>query len=100
MPTGQAPTRWRGAAEIETYACVAFRDYLHGTWEQARAHHRMKEEIFEPLLQAHGDPRQAGGGRELMITRSLQNLQRLFQLCPETRRLRDRIAEHVEAADA
>ena len=86
--------------EIEIYACVAFRDYLHGTWEQARAHHRMKEEIFEPLLQAHGDPRQAGGGRELMITRSLQNLQRLFQLCPETRRLRDRIAEHVEAADA
>ncbi len=35
-----------------------------------------------------------------MIERSLQNLQRLFHLCPETQRLRDRIAEHIEAAGA
>ena len=52
--------------EVEIYACVAFRDDLPGTWEEARAHLRMKEEVFEPLLQTHGDPRQAGGGRELM----------------------------------
>ena len=60
--------------------------------------------LTKALLNDAGKPnakvKQAGGGRELMITRSLQNLQRLFQLCPETRRLRDRIAEHVEAADA
>ena len=86
--------------EIEIYACVAFRDSLPGTWEDARTHPRMKEEFFAPLLQRHGDPRRAGGGREQMIERSLQNLQRLFQLCPETQRLRDRIAAHVEAADA
>lgn len=90
----------RAQPEIEIYACVAFRDDLPCTWEEARAHPRMKEEIFHPLLQTHGDRRQAGGGRELMIKRSLENLQRLFQLCPETRRLRDRIAEHVAAADA
>ena len=56
----------------------------------------MKEEVFAPLLQRHGDPRQAGGGRETMIKRSLQNLQRLFRLCPETERLRDRIAAHLQ----
>ena len=81
--------------EVEIYACVGFRDDLPGGWEDARAHPRMKEEVFVPLLQRHGDPRQAGGGREQMITRSLQNLQRLFQLCPETERLRDRIAAHL-----
>lgn len=32
----------------------------------------------------------------MMITRSVQNLQRLFQLCPETGRLRDRIAAHLQ----
>ena len=86
--------------EIEIYACAAFRDDLPGTWEEARTHPRMKEEVFAPLLETHGDPRQAGGGREAMITQSLQNLQRLFQLCPETKHLRDRIAEYLEAADA
>ncbi len=82
--------------EVEIYACVGFRNDLPGGWEDARTHPRMKEEVFEPLLQTHGDPRQAGGGREMMITRSLQNLQRLFQLCPETRDLRDRIAAHLQ----
>lgn len=86
--------------EVEIYACVAFRDDLPGTWEEARTHPRMKEEVFAGLLKTHGDPRRAGGGREAMITRSLQNLQRLFQLCPETERLRDRIAEHLEAPGA
>ncbi len=81
--------------EIEIYACVAFCDNLRGTWEEARTHPRMKEEFFEPLLQTHGDRRQAGGGREEMITSSLRSLQRLFQLCPETQRLRDRIAAHL-----
>ena len=82
--------------EVEIYACVGFQDDLPGGWQDARRHPRMKEEVFEPLLRTHGDPRQAGNGREAMITQSLQNLQRLFQLCPETRRLRDRIAAHVQ----
>ena len=86
--------------EVEIYACVGFQDDLPGGWQDARTHHRMKEEVFAPLLETHGDPRQAGGGREAMITQSLQNLQRLFQFCPETRRLRDRIAGYLDAADA
>jgi hypothetical protein len=82
--------------EIEIYACVAFRDDLPGPWEEARKHPRLKEEVFEPLLRRHGDPRQAGGGRKTMIERTLRNLPRLFQLCPETQRLRDRIAAHLQ----
>ena len=65
--------------EVEIYACVAFRDYLPGTWEDARGHPRMKEKIFEPLLAKHGDPRRPSEGRDLMIERSLRSLPRLFQ---------------------
>ena len=74
---------------------AAFLDDLRGTWEDARNHPRMKEDVFEPLLAQHGDPRRASGGRDLMIGRSLQNLQMLFRLCPETERLRDRIAAYL-----
>ena len=86
--------------EVEIYACVDFRDDLPGGWEDARTHPRMREVIFKPILRTHGNPRQAGGGREEMTARSLRNLQRLFQLCPETQRLRDRIAAHLKATDA
>ena len=49
--------------EVEIYASVAFRDYIPGSWEEARRHPRMKEEIFAPLLASHGDPRRGRGGQ-------------------------------------
>lgn len=82
--------------EVEIYACVAFRDDLPDNWEDARTHTRMKEEVFEPLLAMHGDPRRPGGGRDLMINESLRNLPLLFQLCPEIEHLRDRIAAFLQ----
>ena len=81
--------------EVEIYACVAYRDDIPGSWEEARDHPRMKEEIFKPLLDKHGDPRRSGEGRDLMINRSLENLPLLFRLCPELQTLRDRIAAHL-----
>ena len=81
--------------ELEIYACVAFRDDVSGSWEEIRRHPRMKEEIFEPLLDKYGDPRRAGAGRGRMIDRSLNNLPLLFRFCPELRTLRDRIADHL-----
>ena len=83
--------------EVDIYACVPFRHELHMTWEEVRNHPRMREEVFEPLLARHGYPRRPGGGRDLMITRSLRNLPLLYRLCPETKRLRDRIAAYLEA---
>lgn len=81
--------------EVEIYSCAAFRADLDGTWEDARAHPRMKEEVFQPLLAKHGDPRRPGGGRDLMIEASLRNLPLLLQLCPELQDLRDRIAAQL-----
>lgn len=83
--------------EVDIYACVTFRHELHMSWEEVRNHPRMREEVFEPLLKKHGHTRRPGGGRDLMITRSLRNLPLLYRLCPETKRLRDRIAAHLEA---
>ena len=87
--------------ELEIYACAAFRNEFpgSGTWEEARRHPRMKEEIFAPLLASHGDRRRPGAGRDLMIDRSLENLPLLFRLCPELQHLRDRITAHLGASE-
>ena len=82
--------------ELEIFACAGFRDDIRETWEEARRHPRLKEEVFEPLLRRHGDPRQPGAGRGLMINASVRNLPLLFDLCPELRCLHDRIAEHLQ----
>lgn len=81
--------------EVEIYACVAYRQEIAEGWEAARKNARMKEEVFAPLLAAHGDPRRAGEGRDLMIADSLRNLRGMFQLCPELQRLRDRIEQSL-----
>ena len=84
--------------EVEIYACVAFRGDISVKWKEARRHPRMKEEIFAPLLDKHGDPRRPGAGRDLMIAASLRNLPQLFKRCPELQCLRNRIADHLEAS--
>ena len=81
--------------EVEIYACVGFRGDMSVTWSDARKNPRMKEEVFQPLLDMHGDQRRVGQGRDLMIRKSLTNLRLLYQLCPELELLRDRIAEHL-----
>ena len=83
--------------EVEIYACVAFRKEMNVSWEEARKNPRMKEEIFQPLLDRHGDPRRPDRGRNLMITASLKNLSLLYRLCPELKTLRDRIVALLEA---
>lgn len=84
--------------ELEIYACAAFRSDMQETWEEARQNPRMKEEVFQPLVRLHGVARQPGASRRMMITRSLRNVPLLFRLCPELKRLRDRIAEHLGEA--
>lgn len=77
--------------EVEIYACVAYSKTVDLSWAEVRAHARMKEEIFAPLLNRHGDPRRPGGGRREMTGRSIANRNRFFALCPEVEELRDRI---------
>jgi hypothetical protein len=82
--------------ELEIFASAAYRAEIPGGWAQARRHARFKEVIFPPLLERHGDPRRPSGGRDLMIGAALANLPLLYQLCPEIKTLRDRIAAHLQ----
>lgn len=88
--------------EVEIYVCAAFRDELPKlkvSREEIRTDPsvRLKEEIFRPMLEKHGGQRQRGLARERMTRASLQNLPHLFRLCPELKRLRDRIATRLAA---
>lgn len=78
--------------ELEIFASAPYRAEIPGGWPQARRHARFKEVIFPPLLEKHGDARRPAGGRDLMIAAALANLPLLYQLCPELKSLRDRIA--------
>jgi hypothetical protein len=81
--------------EVEIYACAAYRTEVEGGWDAARKDHRMKENVFDPLRDKYGDDRRAGGGRDLMIAESLKNLPLLYQLCPELKSLRERVASLI-----
>lgn len=81
--------------EVEIYACVAHRAGLGMTWNEAREHPRFKDQVFEPLLARHGDPRRPGGGRDQLVASTLTNFPALLQFCPELARLLERIREQV-----
>lgn len=83
--------------EVEIYACAAFRSEIPAGWDAARRDARMKKDVFEPILRTYGDPRRPGGGRDLLIEKSLRNLPLLFQLCPELATLRDRITASLRS---
>lgn len=79
--------------EVEIYACAAYRTEIDMDWNTVvRTHPQFKERVFKPLLAKHGDARSPGGGRTQMTRRSVNSPNRFFRLCPEVRRLRDRIA--------
>ena len=82
--------------EVEIYACATFRTEIDIPWEEVRTHPRMKEDIFLPLLEKHGDRARPGNGRDVMIDGALRNLPLLFQLCPELKLLRDRIEQLID----
>ena len=86
--------------EVEVYAAAPYSAEITGGWAKARGHQRFKEDVFAPLLAAHGDLRRPSGGRDLMIAQAVQNLPRLYQLCPELKTLRDRIAAHLAEVGA
>jgi len=80
--------------ETEIYCCAAHPKALGISWEEARQHPRLKEEIFGPLLNRYGDRNRVGEGRDLLIGMALKNLPHFYRLCPEIKALRDRIDSH------
>ena len=92
--TGRQPAVLPGEPEVEVYASVAYRDEIGMDWRtEVRTHRQFKERVFTPLLAKYGDTRMPGGGRGRMTAESIRSRSRFFRLCPEIRRLRDRVAD-------
>jgi hypothetical protein len=77
--------------EVEAWLLAGHRDKLSLPWSEVVHHPRLKEEVFEPFLARHGDPRRAGGGRDLLMNETLANYQGLLKVCPELAELEARL---------
>ena len=82
------------AARVKVLSRPRLRGYdeIRLDWADVRCHSRLKEDVFGPLLRAHGNARSPGQGREAMTLASIRRRPSFFQLCPKMADLRDRIA--------
>lgn len=79
--------------EVEAWLLAGHRQHLKIGWSEVAAHPRLKEEIFDPFLRDHGEPRSAGGGREALMRITLSNYRSLLDLCPELNQLDQRLRQ-------
>lgn len=77
--------------EVEVWLLAGHKQRPGLGWKEIRAEVSVKEHIFEPFLAAHGDPRRAGGGRDLLMQETLGNYKGLLKLCPELAELERRL---------
>lgn len=80
--------------EVEAWLLAGHRKRIGIPWEEVAPHPEFKEQVFEPFLQAHGNPLAPGMGREQLTRETLGNYQALKQLCPEIARLEQRLRDH------
>jgi hypothetical protein len=86
--------------EIEAWVLAGFRDEIGVPWAEVLTHPRLKETVFEPFVRLHTDPRSAGGGRLLMMRRTLENYRGLLAVCPELQVLENRLRKALEEIGA
>ncbi|MCI0694478.1 hypothetical protein L0337_21020 [candidate division KSB1 bacterium] len=77
--------------EVEVWLLAGHLDKLSTSWQNIRSDVSVKKNIFTPFLAKHGDPRRTGGGRDLLMSATLQNYSGLLQRCPELAVLQERI---------
>jgi hypothetical protein len=82
--------------EVEAWLLAGHRERLGVGWSQVPAHPRLKEEVFEPFLARHGDPRSPGGGREALMRDTLSNYRSLLEMCPELKELNEYLRDLPE----
>ena len=79
--------------EIEAWLLAGHRQRLRLKWSEVRVHSRLKEEVFQPFLREHGDPRSVGGGRETLMRETLANYRGLLEVCLELKDLETRLRQ-------
>ncbi len=84
--------------EVETWLLAGHVEKLSQPWSDIRSNTAVKEEIFQPFLTRFGDPRRAGGGRDLLMRETLSHYPGLLARCPELKELQDRIQAGLGAS--
>jgi hypothetical protein len=79
--------------EVEVWLLAGHRDRLGQSWQEVRSDTSVKENVFQPFLAVHGNPKAPGGGRDLLMERTLNGYSALLRLCPELADLERRIQE-------
>jgi hypothetical protein len=80
--------------EVETWLLAGHRNRLEGRrWQDIRSDVSIKENVFAPFLARYGSPKAPGGGRDLLMAKTLNGYSSLLQLCPELAELERRIRE-------
>jgi hypothetical protein len=77
--------------EVEVWLLAGHTEKLDVGWPDVREDTSVKENVFAPFLATHGNPRAAGGGRDVLMRQALNNYSGLRDRCPELRTLEDRI---------
>ena len=77
--------------EVEVWMLAGHREQLRVRWPEVATHTRLKEEVFKPFLEQYGDPKSAGGGREVLMRETLGNYRGLLEVCPELKALEDKL---------
>jgi hypothetical protein len=77
--------------EVEVWLLGGHRDKLEQRWQDVRADVSVKENVFTPFLAAHGNPKAAGGGRDLLMQEALGSYRSLLAVCEELADLEERI---------
>ena len=83
--------------EVEAWLLAGHLDKLSKGWREIREDVAVKEVVFRPFLVQHGDPRRAGGGRDVLMEEALRSYRGILQRCPELAALENRIRAIVEA---
>jgi hypothetical protein len=79
--------------EVEVWPLAGFHDQLPMRWHEVRRDSSVKENVFLPFLAAHASSKAPGGGRRVLMGRTLSAYSSLLKLCPELADLERRIRE-------
>jgi hypothetical protein len=79
--------------EVETWLLAGHWDRLGRRWQDVRSDVSVKENVFASFLARYGNPKAPGGGRDLLMTKTLSGYGSLLQLCPELADLERRVRQ-------
>jgi hypothetical protein len=78
--------------EVEAWLLAGHPNKLTRPWSEVREDPSVKETEFTAFLEAHGDAKRPGAGREELMVEGLRNFDGILRRCPELEELRVRIA--------